>query len=191
MIFNETKLPGAFLITPEKIEDERGFFARAWCQEEFEAHGLTPRFVQFNLAGNKEGGTLRGLHYQAAPHREAKLVRCTKGAVYDVIVDLRPHAPTHRQWIGIRLTEQNHRMLYVPEGFAHGYQTLSSHAELFYAVTAFYDPEAERGVCYDDPAFDIEWPAEVERISEKDRQWAPYDADQQAEEQTAVSHSRR
>ncbi len=178
MIFKETKLPGAFVIEPEKIEDERGFFARAWCEEEFEAHGLTPRFVQFNLAGNRHAGTLRGLHYQALPHREAKLVRCTKGAVYDVIVDLRPDSPTHKQWVNVELTGSNHRMLYIPEGFAHGYQTLADRSELFYCVTAFYAPDAERGLRHDDPAFGIEWPRDVQAISEKDQQWAPYEAEE-------------
>jgi dTDP-4-dehydrorhamnose 3,5-epimerase len=175
MIFKETKLPGAFVIEPEKIEDERGFFARAWCKEEFAAHGLEPRFVQFNLAGSEKAGTLRGLHYQAPPHQEARLVRCTKGAIYDVIVDLRSDSPMRGQWIGTELTARNHRMLYIPAGFAHGYQTLADHSEVFYSVTAFYAPEAERGLRYDDPAFDIEWPREVQAISEKDRQWEKYE----------------
>jgi len=177
MIFKETRLKGAFIIELEQLKDERGFFARAWCQKEFEAHGLTPRLVQCNISFNKRRGTLRGMHYQAAPYEEAKLVRCTRGAVYDVIIDLRPDSPTYKQWIGVELTADNRRMLYVPEGFAHGYQTLTDNAEVFYQVSQFYSPESERGVRWNDPAFGIEWPeADVRIISAKDQSWPDYAA---------------
>ncbi len=175
MIFKKTGLEGAFIIEPERIEDTRGFFARAWCKNEFNTHGLNSRLVQCNIAFNKTQGTLRGMHYQATPHEEIKLVRCTKGAIYDVIVDLRPGSPTHVKWIGVELTEQNHKMLYVPEGFAHGYQTLTDNTEVFYQVSQFYSPESERGVRWDDPAFGIKWP-ETDNlvISEKDKNWPDY-----------------
>ncbi len=170
-IFTEAKMPGPFVIEPEKIGDERGFFARMWCQEELEARGLASCFVQSNLGFSQEAGTLRGLHYQVAPHQEAKLVCCIRGAVYDVIVDLRPGSSTYRQWVGTELTAQSHRMIYVPEGFAHGYQTLADHSEVLYFVTASYAPEAERGLRYDDPAVGIEWPLPARHVSDKDRSW--------------------
>ena len=172
MIFHETKLKGAFVIELERKEDERGFFARAWCQKEFEAHDLKRNLVQANVSYNRKRGTLRGLHYQVAPHEEAKLVRCFRGAIYDVIVDLRPDSPTYLHWIGVELTAENRCMLYVPEGFAHGFQTLEDDTEVFYQVSQFYTPGAERGVRWDDPTFAIEWPAAEQRvISEKDRNW--------------------
>ncbi|RMF91732.1 MAG: dTDP-4-dehydrorhamnose 3,5-epimerase [Nitrospinota bacterium] len=174
MIFTETRLPGAYIITLEKREDERGFFARTWCQQEFAAHGLNPRVVQCNLSFNKQKGTLRGMHYQIAPYAESKLVRCTRGAIYDVIIDLRPDSPTHRQWIGVRLCADDYTMLYVPEHFAHGFQTLEDSSEVTYQVSQFYTPTAERGVRYDDPAFGIEWPLAVQTISEKDKHWPDY-----------------
>jgi dTDP-4-dehydrorhamnose 3,5-epimerase len=174
MIFRETRLQGAYLLDLERREDDRGFFARAWCGKEFEAHGLIPRFVQVNVGFSAKKGTLRGMHYQIEPFREAKVVRCTMGAVYDVIVDLRQGSPTFRQWIGEELTSGNRRMLYVPEGFAHGYQTLADDAEITYQTTQFYAPECARGVRYDDPAFDIRWPLSVERISEADRSWPDF-----------------
>jgi dTDP-4-dehydrorhamnose 3,5-epimerase len=175
MIFEETKLKGAFVILIEKREDERGFFARAWCQKEFEAHGLKPRFVQANLAANRKRGTVRGMHYQVAPHREAKLVRCTKGAVYDVIIDLRPDSDTYGRWLGVELSSANHKMLYVPEDFAHGYQTLKDGTEVFYLVSAFYSPAHEKGLRWNDPAFDIKWPkTENLVISQKDQSWPDY-----------------
>ena len=173
MIFRETKLQGSFIIEIEKHQDERGFFARAWCEKEFEAHGLSLRWVQANLAHSRKRGTLRGLHYQAAPHEEAKLMRCVRGAMYDVIIDLRPDSPTVGQWVGVELTADNRRALYVPEGFAHGYQTLVDDTEVFYPVSQFYTPSSERGVRWNDPAFAIEWPiAEGLILSEKDRTWA-------------------
>ncbi len=175
MIFRETKLAGAFIIELEKLEDERGFFARAWCQKEFEAQGLVSRFVQCNVSFNKKRGTLRGMHYQVAPYEEVKLVRCTRGAIYDVIIDLRPDSPTYTQWLGVELTADNYRMLYVPEGCAHGYQTLTDNAEVFYQVSQFYAPQCERGVRWDDPVFNIEWPIDHPIIlSEKDRRWPDF-----------------
>ncbi len=174
MIFKETHLAGAYVIEPRIIGDERGFFARAWCQKEFEAHGLEAALVQSNLSFNKFKGTLRGMHRQIAPAEEVKLVRCTKGAIFDVIVDLRPDSPTHTQWFGIELTESNHTMLYVPRGFAHGYQTLADDCEVFYQVSEFYTPECERGARYDDPAFGIEWPLPVTTVSPKDQGWPDY-----------------
>jgi dTDP-4-dehydrorhamnose 3,5-epimerase len=176
VIFTETELPGAFVIDIDRHEDERGFFARAWCEREFEEHGLATRVVQCNLAYNHVKSTLRGMHYQAAPHAEVKLVRCTRGAVYDVIVDLRAGSSTFKRWIGVELTAENGRMLYVPEGFAHGYQTLVDGTETFYQVSAFHEPEAERGIRWDDPAFQIAWPqAEHRVISAKDRAWPDYE----------------
>lgn len=174
MIFKETKLKGAFVIEIEKREDERGFFARALCQQEFAAHGLNFSLAQANIGFSRKKGTLRGLHYQVAPHQEAKLVRCTAGAIYDVIIDLRPMSLTYKQWFGIELTADNHTMLYVPEGFAHGYQTLADESEVFYPVSQFYTPGAERGVRYNDPIFGIEWPLEVQIISDKDKSWPNY-----------------
>lgn len=175
MIFKKTGLEGAFIIEPERIEDARGFFARAWCKNEFDTHGLNSRLVQCNISFNKNRDTLRGMHYQATPHEEIKLVRCTKGAIYDAIVDLRQGSPTYLRWIGVELTEQNHKMLYAPEGFAHGYQTLSDNTEVFYHVSQFYSPESERGVRWDDPAFGIKWPETNNVvISEKDKNWPDY-----------------
>jgi len=171
MIFAETKLKGAYVIEIEKLEDKRGFFARAWCQKEFESHGLVSRLVQTNISFNRRKGTLRGMHYQVAPCEETKLVRCTRGAIYDVIIDLRPDSPTFKQWMGVKLTADNYKMLYVPENFAHGFQTLEDNTEVTYQVSQFYSPESERGVRYDDPAFGIEWPLEVRVISDKDGSW--------------------
>jgi dTDP-4-dehydrorhamnose 3,5-epimerase len=174
MIFLETKLVGAYLIEIEKREDQRGFFARTWCQNEFEAHGLVACIVQANMSYNKRQGTLRGMHFQVAPYAETKLVRCIRGALYDVIVDLRPDSPTFAQWLGVELTADNYRMLYVPEGFAHGFQTLADDTEASYQVSQFYTPGAEGGLRYNDPAFQIEWPLAVAVISEKDASWPNY-----------------
>jgi dTDP-4-dehydrorhamnose 3,5-epimerase len=174
MVFTETKLKGAYIIELGKIEDERGFFARAWCRKEFEAKGMTGRVVQANVSFNKKKGTLRGMHYQLHPYEESKLVRCTRGSIYDVIIDLRPHSTSFKQWIGVELTAGNYKMLYVPEGFAHGFQTLEENTEVTYQVSQFYTPGAERGVRYDDPAFGINWPLDVQVISEKDEFWADY-----------------
>jgi dTDP-4-dehydrorhamnose 3,5-epimerase len=168
MIFTETKLKGAFIIEPERLSDERGFFARTWCQKEFQTHGLNTNVVQCNISYNKKKGTLRGMHYQAAPHEEAKLVRCTRGAIYDVIIDLQPGSPTFRHWIGMELTEHNRQMLYIPEGFAHGFLTLRDDTEVFYQMSEPYSAEHARGVRWNDPAFGIQWPEEVSTISDKD-----------------------
>lgn len=175
MIFTPTELDGAYVVDLEPRGDERGFFARAWAVAEFAAHGLSTEVVQANIAFNHRKGTLRGMHFQHAPHAEVKLVRCTRGALYDVIVDLRPSSPTHTRWIGVELTADNRRMLYVPEGFAHGYQTLADDTEAYYQVSAAYAPEAEGGVRWDDPAFAIEWPdPDPPVMSEKDRAWPDY-----------------
>lgn len=175
MIFTPTELDGAYVIDVEPREDERGFFARAWAQDEFAELGLSTEVVQANIAFNLRNGTLRGMHFQRDPHAEVKVVRCTRGALYDVIVDLRPSSPTHTRWIGVELTAENRRMLYVPKGFAHGYQTLADDTEAYYQVSAAYAPDAEGGVRWDDPAFGIDWPdPEPPVMSEKDRTWPDY-----------------
>lgn len=174
MLFTETHLKGAFIIEIEKLDDNRGFFARSWCRNEFNAHGLASSVVQANVSSNKKKGTLRGMHYQLAPHEETKLVRCTRGAIYDVIVDLRPASPTYARWVGVELTAENYRMLYVPENFAHGFQTLEDDTEVTYQVSQFYAPGSESGIRWDDPAFSIEWPIEVRVISDKDKRWPDY-----------------
>jgi dTDP-4-dehydrorhamnose 3,5-epimerase len=178
MIFKETKLRGAYVIEPELIEDERGFFARIWSPEEFSARGLNPRIAQCNTSFNKQRGTLRGMHYQIRPHEEAKLVRCTAGAIYDVIIDLRKDSPTHSKWIGVELSARNRQMLYVPEGFAHGFQTLEDDTEVFYQVSAYYHQESARGVRWDDLAFGIDWPLPVRVVSDRDRSHPFVDAAQ-------------
>ena len=176
MRFTETELPGAFVVELERREDERGFFARAWCEREFAEHGLDTRVSQCNVSFNERRATLRGLHYQVAPHAEVKLIRCTRGAVYDVIVDLRPESATYTRWIGVELNEENSRLLYVPEGFAHGYLTLADRTETFYQVSVPYARDAERGARWDDPAFGIEWPqTEGLVMSEKDRSWPDFE----------------
>lgn len=175
MIFIETELKGAFIIEPERLEDDRGFFARSYCQREFSEHGLMSNWVQCNISFNRIKGTLRGMHFQAKPHEEAKLVRCTMGAIYDVIIDLRPESPTHKNWISVELTAQNRTMLYVPENFAHGYQTLVDDTEVLYQVSEFYTPEFERGVRWNDPTFEIKWPNVFPPvISDKDKNWSDY-----------------
>jgi dTDP-4-dehydrorhamnose 3,5-epimerase len=174
MRFTETKVAGAFLIEPEPIADERGFFARTWCREEFADHGLTPELAQANISFNHRKGTLRGLHYQAAPHAEAKLVRSTRGAIWDLALDLRRDSPTYLAWFGAELGDANRAMLYVPEGCAHGFLTLTDDAEVAYQMSAPYAPEAARGVRFDDPAFGIEWPGEVVVINERDRTYPDF-----------------
>jgi dTDP-4-dehydrorhamnose 3,5-epimerase len=174
IIFTETKLAGAYLIEPELLRDERGFFSRMWCQQEFAVRGLRAGFVQGNLSYSARAGTLRGMHYQVAPDAEVKLVRCTRGSIYDVIVDLRPASPTYRDWSGAELSAANYRMLYVPEGFAHGFQTLEDETEVSYEVSQFYRPGSEQGLRYDDPAFGIAWPIGVTVVSEKDRSWSTF-----------------
>jgi dTDP-4-dehydrorhamnose 3,5-epimerase len=169
MKFVETPLAGAFVIEPEPRVDDRGFFARVFCRDEFQAQGLELSVAQSNVSFNEHGATLRGLHYQIRPHGEAKLVRCTMGAIFDAIVDLRPDSLTLRHWYGVELNANNHRMLYVPVGFAHGYLTLIDRTEVFYQVSEFYNAEFERGMRWDDPAFGIQWPLPPELISDKDR----------------------
>lgn len=171
MIFQELKIKGAWLIEPEKLEDERGFFARSWCQREFAARGLTTSFVQCNISFNHKKGTLRGLHYQTAPYGEAKLVRVTQGAIYDVILDLRQDSPTFRQWLALELSAANYRMLYIPEGLAHGFQTLTDNTEIFYQMSEFYHPEAAQGIRWDDPALNIYWPVSQTILSPKDQSY--------------------
>lgn len=171
MLFTETAIPGVWVIDVERHEDERGFFGRMWCRSEFEDHGLNPRVAQANVGYSKERGTLRGLHYQAAPHEEAKYIKCTHGAVFDVAVDLRAGSPTLHRWFGIELNDRNRTMLYVPEGCAHGYMSLTDDAEILYLTSEDYAPDAAGGARWDDPAFGIEWPINVEVISEQDRRW--------------------
>ncbi|MDX2242893.1 MAG: dTDP-4-dehydrorhamnose 3,5-epimerase [Leptolyngbyaceae cyanobacterium bins.302] len=175
MIFTQTKLKDAYIIDLELRGDDRGAFARTFCAKEFEEHGLKPTVAQCNLSFNHKAGTLRGMHYQLPPAAETKLVRCTKGAIYDVIIDMRPDSPTYLQHIGVELTEDNRRALYVPEMFAHGYQALTDGAEVVYQVGEFYTPGYERGLRYDDPAFKIAWPMPVTVISAKDAAWALFE----------------
>jgi dTDP-4-dehydrorhamnose 3,5-epimerase len=174
LIFNATALPGAYIIELERVEDERGHNARTWCQREFEEAGLTARLVQANTIYNRRRGTLRGMHYQVPPHAESKLFRVTRGAIHDVIIDLRPGSDTYGQWQSFRLAAEEPVMLYVPENFAQGFQTLADDTEIAYQVSAFYAPEFERGLRHDDPAFDLDWPLAVEVISEKDRSWPDF-----------------
>lgn len=176
MIFAETELTGAYIITPERFEDERGFFARTWCQQEFAFHGLDCRLVQCNISFNREKGTLRGMHYQAAPYAETKLVRCTMGTVYDVIVDLRPDSRTFKQWIAVELSADNRQMLYVAAGLAHGFQTLEPNTEVLYQMSEFYVPASVRGVRWNDPAFGIQWLLKVQAISDRDRTYPDFTA---------------
>jgi dTDP-4-dehydrorhamnose 3,5-epimerase len=171
MIFTETALKDAFIIDLEEKPDHRGFFARTFCAEEFAAHGLKPTVAQCNLSFNHQKGTLRGMHYQILPAAETKLIRCTQGAIYDVIIDMRPESPTYLSHIGVELSAENRRALYVPEMFAHGYQALTNGAEVVYQVGEFYTPGYERGLRYDDPLLEISWPLSVTEMSDKDRNW--------------------
>lgn len=175
MIFNETPIPGAYLIDLEKRGDDRGFFARAFCETEFGNHGLVTRFVQVNNSLSAFKGTLRGMHYQLPPKAETKVVRCIRGALYDVILDLRPGSPTLGQSFGAELSAENRRMMYVPKGFAHGFITLADDTEAFYFVDETYGPEYERGVRWNDPKFAISWPLEPAVLSDKDRNWRDFD----------------
>ena len=168
MKFTETKLKGAYIIEPELIKDERGFFARSWCQKEFIEQGLNPNLVQCNISFNLKKGTLRGMHYQTKPYEEAKLVRCTTGAIHDVIIDLRPESSTFKQWVAVELTAENRKMLYIPEGIAHGFQTLVDNTEVFYQMSEFYHPDLARGIRWNDPELSLEWPLKEFIISEKD-----------------------
>lgn len=174
MIFHPTPLEGAFLIEPEKRGDERGFFARVFCVNEFKENGLDANVVQINNSRTANKGTLRGMHYQLAPHAETKIVRCIEGALYDVILDLRVDSPTFGQSFGAELTAENRMMMYVPKGFAHGFMTLVDNTEAFYYVTEFYNADAERGIRYNDSSFKIKWPMQPVVISEKDQTWPDY-----------------
>jgi dTDP-4-dehydrorhamnose 3,5-epimerase len=169
--FTETRLQGAYLIEPERVEDERGFFARTYCHQEFEQHGIEFKFVQCNISFNQKRGTLRGMHYQAEPHAEAKLVRCTSGAIFDVIADLRLESPTYRRWHGFELSAGNRLMVYAPQGFAHGFQTLANDTEVFYQMSHAYHAESARGIRWDDPALGVRWPLADIIISERDRSY--------------------
>lgn len=175
MIFTETPLKGAYVLDLEIRTDERGGFARTFCAQEFEAHGLKATVAQCNLSYNHKAGTLRGMHYQIPPAAETKLVRCTQGGIYDVIIDMRPDSPTYLQHFGVELTAENRRAIYIPELFAHGYQALTDGTEVVYQVGEFYTPGYERGLRYDDPAFGIVWPLPVTVISEKDAAWALFE----------------
>ncbi|MGO8919064.1 MAG: dTDP-4-dehydrorhamnose 3,5-epimerase [Stellaceae bacterium] len=174
MIFTPARLPGLCLVAPERHEDERGWFARSWCAREFAAHGLDARPAQTSLSFNRRQGTLRGLHYQLPPYAEAKLVRCVRGAIWDVALDLRPHSATRGQWQAFELSAENGCALYLPEGFAHGFQTLLAESEVLYQISSFHAPEAAAGVRYDDPAFAIAWPLPVASISPRDAAWPDY-----------------
>jgi len=177
MIFKTTDLDGVFVIEPEIIEDERGFFARSWAPEDFEHHGLDARLAQCNISFNKLRGTVRGMHFQVSPHEETKLVRCTRGAMFDVAVDLRRGSPTRFVWTGIELSADNYRMLYIPAGFAHGYQTLQDETEVFYQISENYYPESARGLRWDDPCLGVRWPLPMTTMSQRDREFSLIESD--------------
>jgi dTDP-4-dehydrorhamnose 3,5-epimerase len=168
LIFTETKIKGVFIIEPELIKDERGFFSRSFCQDEFEKQGLETSIVQCNISYNKKKGTLRGMHYQAPPHEEVKMVSCTKGAIYDVVLDLRKESEMYGRWLSIELTDENNKTLYIPKGCAHGFQSLMDNTIVYYQMMEGYHPECARGIRWDDPAFGIQWPFRKAIISEKD-----------------------
>jgi len=174
MIFTETALGGAYLVTPQRIEDERGFFARTLCREEFRLAGLVSDFVQSSISYNRARNTLRGMHYQASPHEETKLVRCTMGSIHDVIVDLRRDSPTFLRWFAAELSAASRSALYIPAGCAHGFLTLEDHCEVLYEITPSYRPESARGCRWNDPAFGIHWPEEIHMISERDRNYPDF-----------------
>jgi dTDP-4-dehydrorhamnose 3,5-epimerase len=171
MLFTPTQLDGVVIIDMELIEDERGWFARSFCQHEFEEHNLNPCIAQCNVSFNAKAGTLRGMHYQESPHGEAKLIRCTRGSIYDVLLDVRADSPTFKQWVSVELSQDNHRMVYAAEGLAHGFQTLEDNTEVFYEMSEFYHPESGRGIRWDDPAFRITWPLPNPILSERDRSY--------------------
>lgn len=177
MKFEKTGLDGAWIIDIHKLEDDRGFFARTFCQNEFLEHGLSPRVAQCNISYNKTKGTFRGMHLQVSPFQEAKLVQCTSGAIYDVIIDLRPGSGTYLQHLGVVLSAEDHRMLYIPEGFAHGFLTLEADTSLFYQMSEFYAPECARGFRWNDPAFDITLPADISVISDRDLTYSDFSMD--------------
>lgn len=171
MLFHRTSIEGLWIVEPELCTDERGFFARTWCEQAFSQQGLETRFVQCSISGNRTRGTLRGMHYQCAPDEETKLIRCTAGAIYDVALDLRAGSPTFGKWEACELSAENHRMFYIPRGFAHGFQSLVDDAEVSYQISTHWKPESARGVRWDDPAFRIRWPLPVSIISERDGAW--------------------
>ncbi|MEO1084245.1 MAG: dTDP-4-dehydrorhamnose 3,5-epimerase [Acidobacteriota bacterium] len=175
MIFRELEIAGAYLIEPERKEDRRGFFARTYCRLELEERGLDPTLVQCNVSVNKERGTVRGMHWQAEPYEEIKMVRCTAGAIYDVILDVRPDSPSYKRHVGVELTRENRHALYIPAGCAHGFQSLEDDSEVFYQMSEFYYPDQARGVRWDDPAFDISWPLPISVISDKDRVYPDFE----------------
>jgi dTDP-4-dehydrorhamnose 3,5-epimerase len=174
MKFTKTSIDGAYIIDVTRIGDDRGFFGRLWCQKEFEEMGLIASICQSNIGVSSKAGTLRGLHFQKSPYQEVKIVRCSRGAMFDVIVDLRPDSRTFKHWFGVELNQSNARMLYVPEGCATGYQTLTDDTEMYYHTSQFYHPESATGVRYNDPAFNIEWPLEVSVISDNDTSWPDF-----------------
>jgi len=174
MIFTPLRISGAFLIELERLSDERGFFARTFCEREFAAHGLCTRWPQTSVSFNTKNRTLRGMHYQIAPHEEVKLVRCTRGAVFDVIIDLRPNSPTWKQWCGVELSAENHQAIYIPTGCAHGFLTLADETELFYQIDTEYHAQSARGVRFDDRSFGIEWPHSPLIVAQKDRDYPDY-----------------
>lgn len=169
MLFKKTSLKDSCIIELELIEDERGFFARSFCRREFEKHGLNPCIAQCNVSYNKRRGTLRGMHYQVDPHKEVKLVSCLRGSIYDVIIDMRPDSPTYCNWLAVELSAKNHKTLYVPEGFAHGFQTLEDDSVVLYQMSEFYYPECSRGISWNDPSFGVNWPVPDPMLSERDR----------------------
>ncbi|NTW03327.1 MAG: dTDP-4-dehydrorhamnose 3,5-epimerase [Oscillochloris sp.] len=175
MFFTSTELEGAYIIDLQRFEDNRGFFACTWEASAFERHGLVSQLVQTNLSYNRTRGTLRGMHFQHTPYAETKLIRCVRGAIVDIIIDLRPGSPSYKRWISAELTAENRRAIYVPEGFAHGFQTLVDDVEVIYQVSQIYTPSAASGVRYDDPAFGITWPLPVSEISPKDLTWAVFE----------------
>ncbi|MEI8016844.1 MAG: dTDP-4-dehydrorhamnose 3,5-epimerase [Schlesneria sp.] len=183
----ETLLCGAFVIEPERLEDERGFFARSWCQNEFAEHGLNPDLVQCNISFNRRKGTLRGMHFQRSPDGETKVVRCTMGAIYDVIVDLRQDSPTYLRWMGVELSSENRRMLYIPEDFAHGFITLVDSTELFYQMSNRYFPGSAAGFRWNDPAFGIEWPDSPQVISDRDNSYPDFESENSRHLQRSTS----
>lgn len=174
MIFIETKLKDVYIVELERIQDERGFFARSWCKKEFEKYNLNSNLCQCNISFNEKKGTIRGMHFQVKPFEEAKLVRCIKGSMYDVIIDLRQSSETFMQWIGVELTDENRKSIYIPEGFAHGFQTLEDNTEVFYQMSEYYHPECSRGIRWNDSAFNIKWPINVSIISYKDNNFPFY-----------------
>jgi len=174
MIFSETKLSGAYIIEIEKEEDNRGFFARTFDKNEFSKIGLDSKFVQFSISYNKKKGTIRGMHYQTEPYEESKIVKCTKGSIFDIIIDLRPNSKTLKKWFSIELNANNHKMLYVPKGFAHGFQTLEDDSEVFYQISQYYNSEHSMRIRWDDKTFQINWPLEISTISEKDKNFENY-----------------